>query len=109
MKDAHLTREKLYAYCDRLLPAAERRVAERHLAACVACRARLERSTQIVREMKAQRGRERAPSGLSGNIRRQIGAHEATVAGKPYAVARGLALASALIVLVLVLTIAYGI
>ena len=109
MNDAHLTRERLYAYSDGLLPAAERRAAERHLAACVACRQQLTQSKQIVRALKAQRGQERASQALYATIRQQIGAQEAPAAGDSLSFSRGLALASALIVLVLVLTITYGI
>src|SRR5207245_10388626 len=107
VNDAHLTRERLYAYSDGLLPAAERRAAERHLAACVACRQQLTQSKQIVRALKAQRGQERASQALYATIRQQIGAQEAPAAGDSLSFSRGLALASALIVLVLVLTIIY--
>jgi anti-sigma factor RsiW len=103
MNDNHLSPEALYAYEDSLLPALERRAAERHLAACAECQARLAGSVAIVHALKEQLGSTRAPQSLRTAIRVQIqdGNTRRTIIPSP--TIRVLALASIALVVLLAL------
>jgi len=62
--DLHLKDDVLAAYLDRALPAAERRVAEDHLAGCATCRDEL----VVMSKLVADRGRVRRWPRLAGSF-----------------------------------------
>ncbi len=108
MKDAHLSREQLYAYQDGLLPVTERSAVERHLETCAECRAQFAQSAALVDVLKRQLRSTHAPPSLRSAISQQLGAREQP-ASKTFLPARGRALASAAIIALLLLAVTFAI
>lgn len=72
---AHADVEQLSGYLDRAIDEEERRRIERHLAACPACRSRLEGLERVVRQVEAL-GRTSPPVGFERQLRWRLRAEQ---------------------------------